>query len=63
MLAFSPEYQMKRYKSPKAREMVEAYHAVKAMGLRNVRLGNIGIFASSEEDYYLLKEKVGSGNY
>ncbi len=35
----------------------------KATGLRNVRLGNIGVFASSEEDYYLLKENVGVGNY
>jgi pyruvate formate lyase activating enzyme len=63
LMAFSPEYQMKRYKSPKVFEMIEAYHAVRAVGLRNVRLGNTGIFASSEEDYSLLKEKVGAGNY
>ncbi|HSB04064.1 MAG TPA: radical SAM protein [Thermodesulfobacteriota bacterium] len=63
ILAFFPEYQMKRYKSPKVSEMVEAYHAVKATGLWNVRLGNAGIFASSEEDYHLLKECVGVGNY
>ena len=63
IVAFLPEYQMKRYKSPKVSEMVEAYHAVKASGLRNVRLGNTGVFASSEQDYDLLKEKVGVGNY
>jgi hypothetical protein len=62
-LAFFPEYQMKRYKSPKVSEMIEAYQAVKATGLWNVRLGNAGIFASSEEDYHLLKECVGVGNY
>jgi hypothetical protein len=54
---------MKRYKSPKASEMIEAYMAVRAVGLRNVRLGNTGVFASSEQDYDLLKKKVGSGNY
>jgi hypothetical protein len=54
---------MKRFKTPKIDEMVEAYLGVKAIGLRNVRLGNIGIFASSEEDYLLLEEKVGLGNY
>jgi hypothetical protein len=43
--------------------MVETYLEVKAIGLRNVRLGNTGIFASSEQDYFLLKEKVGVGNY
>ena len=63
LLAFFPEYQMKRYKSPKASEMIEAYMAVKAVGLRNVRLGNTGMFASSEQDYDLLKKKVGTGNY
>lgn len=63
ILAFLPEYQMKRYKSPKVSDMVTAFHEVKAIGLRNVRLGNIGIFASSDEDRLLLKEKVGVGNY
>jgi hypothetical protein len=42
---------------------VAAYLEVKAVGLRNVRLGNTGIFASSEQDYHLLKEKVGVGTY
>jgi pyruvate-formate lyase-activating enzyme len=63
ILAFFPEYQMKRYKSPKVSEMIEAYCAVKATGLRNVRLGNIGIFASTIEDQHLLRERVGVGNF
>ena len=63
ILAFLPEYQMKRYKSPKVSEMIEAYNAVRATGLRTVRLGNTGIFAATKEDHHLLKEKVGAGNY
>jgi pyruvate-formate lyase-activating enzyme len=63
ILAFFPEYQMKRYKSPKVSEMVEAFSEVKAIGLRNVRLGNTGVFTSSEQDLHLLKERVGVGNY
>jgi len=63
ILAFFPEFQMKRYRSPKASEMVAAYHEVKEVGLINVRLGNTGVFASSAEDYHLLKQKVGTGNY
>jgi len=43
--------------------MIEVYMAVRAVGLRNVRLGNAGIFASSEQDYDLLKKKIGMGNY
>jgi pyruvate-formate lyase-activating enzyme len=63
ILAFFPEYQMKRYKSPKVSEMAEAFSEVKAIGLRNVRLGNTGIFTSSEQDLHLLRERVGVGNY
>ena len=63
LLAFFPEYQMKRYKSPKASEMIEAYMGVRSVGLRNVRLGNTGVFASSEQDYDLLKKKVAAGDY
>ena len=63
ILAFFPEHQMKRYRSPKASEMVAAYNEVKAVGLINVRIGNTGVFASSEEDYCLLREKVGVGKY
>ena len=63
ILAFFPEYQMKRYKSPKVSEMIEAYTAVRSTGLRNVRLGNTGVFASTKEDHCLLKQRVGAGNY
>ena len=63
VLAFFPEHQMKRYKSPTISDMVEAYNEVKAVGLRNVRLGNTRLFASSEQEYQILKEKVGMGNF
>ena len=63
ILGFFPEYQMRRYKSPKVSEIVEAYNEVRAIGLRNVKLGNTGVFASTEEDHLLLKEMVGVGNY
>jgi len=63
ILGFFPEYQMKRYKSPKTAEMVEAYKEVRAVGLRNVRLGNTKVFASTEEDYHCLRQAVGVGNF
>ena len=63
ILGFFPEYQMKRYKIPKVSDMVEAYNEVKAIGLRNVKLGNTGVFTSTEEDHLLLKKRVGVGNY
>jgi len=33
------------------------------VGLRNVKLGNVGVFASTAEDHHLLKKEVGVGNY
>lgn len=63
ILAFFPEFQMKRYRSPKVTEMISAYEEVKSVGLLNVRLGNTNVFVSSGEDYHLLKERVGIGNF
>jgi len=34
--------------------MLKAYEAVKEAGLKNVRLGNIGIFVRNEKDYEIL---------
>ena len=63
ILAFFPENQMKDYRHPNAQEMVEAFHEVKATGLKKVRLGNTGLFAQGDEDYRLLKDAVGVGNF
>jgi pyruvate-formate lyase-activating enzyme len=50
VLAFFPEHQMKDFRCPNTREMVEAYHRVKATGLQNIRLGNMGVFVRTDED-------------
>ncbi|MGQ9696129.1 MAG: radical SAM protein [Thermodesulfobacteriota bacterium] len=63
ILAFFPEYQMKEYRSPTLTEMVSAFAEVKDTGLKNVRLGNTGIFAKNEEEIKVLLEKVGRGNF
>jgi pyruvate-formate lyase-activating enzyme len=63
ILAFFPEYQMKDYRSPMLEEMVEAFQAVKAAGLRNVRLGNTGLFAHTEDQIQTLRQKVGMGHF
>ena len=58
ILAFFPEYQLKEVPSPTLRQMLDAYARVKDVGLRNVRLGNIGIFVKTEEDLELLQKAV-----
>lgn len=63
ILAFFPEFRMKDSRSPNLSEMIDAYLAVKSIGLRNVRLGNTGIFAKSGEEYQILEEKIDPGAY
>jgi hypothetical protein len=43
--------------------MVEAYQRVKAVGLTNVRLGNVGVFVRSAEDQAYLTENVDPDAY
>jgi hypothetical protein len=54
---------MMKNRAPNLQEMVAAFSEVKATGLKNVRLGNTGIFAQKEEDYRLLLEEVGWGYF
>ena len=63
ILAFFPQHQMMTYRSPTVREMVESYQAVRAVGLENIRLGNVGIFARTEEDVAYLMANVEKGSY
>ncbi len=58
LLAFFPEYRMKHYRSPTVKEMVSAYRHVKATGLKNIRLGNLGVFARTDADRAYLMDHV-----
>jgi hypothetical protein len=49
---------MKDYRSPTVREMIATYRKVKATGLKNIRLGNLGVFARTEADQTCLRENV-----
>jgi len=37
--------------APNFKQMVEAYEAARDSGLKNVRLGNVGLFAKTTNDY------------
>jgi pyruvate-formate lyase-activating enzyme len=63
ILAFFPEYRMKNYRSPTVKQMVDAYQKSKAAGLKNIRLGNLGVFLKSEDDQRYLMENVDPGAY
>jgi pyruvate-formate lyase-activating enzyme len=63
ILAFFPEYKMKGFRAPTVREMARAYGEAKAAGLMNIRLGNLGVFAKTAEDYQCLEMHVDSSAY
>lgn len=50
ILAFFPEYRMGEFRAPTTEEMIDAYTASRDAGLKNVRLGNIGVFAKSQAE-------------
>jgi pyruvate-formate lyase-activating enzyme len=58
ILAFFPEYRMGGYRSPTLSEMIAAYDGVKSTGLKNVRLGNLGVFVKTDADHRLLTRHV-----
>jgi len=60
ILAFFPQYKLQDYRSPNLSEILETYKAVKKIGLKNVRIGNIGVFASTEEERKKLIRTVGA---
>jgi pyruvate-formate lyase-activating enzyme len=63
ILAFFPEHRMQDFRTPTVAEMVRAYENAKTAGLTQVRLGNLGVFARSDEDYRLLQAHVDRDGY
>jgi len=60
LLAFFPEYKLLDCRTPTVVEMIQSYLAVKDAGLKNVRIGNIGIFARTSDELALLHAIVDS---
>jgi hypothetical protein len=54
---------MKDFRSPTVGEIVAAYQGVKSMGLKNIRLGNVGVFARTEKDREYLISHVDKGAF
>ncbi len=59
ILAFFPQYKLKDFRPPTLTEILDTYKAVKKLGLKKVRIGNIGIFAKKEDDMKRLIRTVG----
>lgn len=62
LLAFFPCYKLlsPEYRPPTAEEMVKSFTSMKEAGLKNLRMGNFGVFVKSEQDRQLVNETAGS---
>jgi pyruvate-formate lyase-activating enzyme len=49
LLAFFPSYKLIDHKKPTFEEMMKSYKTMKEQGLRNLRLGNIGVFIKTDK--------------
>ncbi len=59
ILAFFGQYKLEGVPSPNLHQMLEAYRACREAGLQNVRLGNLGQFIKTEQDYQILLRHAG----
>ena len=59
ILAFFPEYEMKNVEPPTLFQMIRVFKSVKEIGLRNVKLGNCGVFAKNNKDWEYLLQEIG----
>ena len=54
IVEFFPEYKLKHAPYPNFQQMITSFEAAKDAGLKNVKLGNIGIFVKNMEEYKML---------
>ena len=60
ILAFFPQYKLKMYRTPNVNEILETYKTVKKVGLKNIQIGNVGVFTKNDEEIKTLIKVVGN---
>jgi pyruvate-formate lyase-activating enzyme len=56
LLAFFPSYKLMNIRKPTFDEMMESYDVMKSEGLKNIRLGNLGVFVKTDEQLMRIHE-------
>jgi pyruvate-formate lyase-activating enzyme len=59
LLAFFPTYKLTQTRAPKLNEMMVSFAAMKHQGLKHLRLGNVGVFAKTNDDLQSLLASFG----
>lgn len=56
LLAFFPSYKLISIRKPTFDEMMQSYEVMKSEGLKNIRLGNLGVFVETDEQILRIHE-------
>jgi len=59
ILAFFPQYKLTKYRIPKLEEIIETYEIIKDVGIKHIQIGNVGVFAKTDEEIKKLIKTVG----
>ncbi len=59
LLAFFPEFKLRTFREPTYNEITNAYKILRKYGLRNVKIGNVGVFCKDYECIRRLISEVG----
>jgi pyruvate-formate lyase-activating enzyme len=59
ILAFFPQYKLKNHPAPNLDEILQTFKIVKESGLKQIQIGNVGVFAKTEEEIKKLIKTVG----
>ncbi|MFX0040113.1 MAG: radical SAM protein [Promethearchaeota archaeon] len=63
ILAFFPQYKLKTHRPPNLDEILETYKIIKDVGLKNIQIGNVGVFAKNKEEIKKLIKIVGKNAF
>ncbi|MCG3220490.1 MAG: radical SAM protein, partial [Candidatus Heimdallarchaeota archaeon] len=61
LLAFFPSYKLSSplYRAPMVSEMVRSFKKMKEVGVKNLRIGNLGVFVKEREDLEYMESNLG----
>ncbi|MFW9998647.1 MAG: radical SAM protein [Candidatus Hodarchaeota archaeon] len=59
ILAFFPQYKLLKNRPPNLDEILETFKTLKSIGLKHIQIGNVGVFAKTEEEIKRLIKTVG----
>ncbi|MFX0058487.1 MAG: radical SAM protein [Candidatus Hodarchaeota archaeon] len=60
ILAFFPQYKLMDCRTPTLTEIIDTFKAVKDVGLKRIKVGNVGIFTKNDHERKILIKAIGA---